>query len=210
MATDWLAKSDHFVHLSFTYFELLQMIQGVFLVTRLRFTWPTVLTAAVLVAGLQLAAVSPVRATILAGCVGTFETGNPGTVGYVDNNALLGTGPAHPPALMTVAAPDGTTKSYRNGEGLIAPTVAYPIWFASVDQLGEYTIAADGDVCNATVTSLDAASSSLAPTASPLVTALPQADNGAGLPVGAFALITIGAIGLIVHVLGWRYARKRL
>lgn len=166
--------------------------------TRLRLTWPTVLTVAVLVAGLQLSAVSPVHATILAGCVGTFETGNPGAVGYVDNNVMLGTGPALAPALMTVVAPDGTTTTYLDGEGLAAPTVAYPIWFASVEQLGEYTITADGDVCKATVTALAAASASPAPTPSPLVAPLPQADNSSGTPVGVFALIGVGAIALVV------------
>jgi hypothetical protein len=169
----------------------------------------TALVASVMVSAVLFFSASTVQATILAGCVGTFETGNPGTVGYVDNNVLLGTGPAHSPALLTVTAPDGTTKSYLNGEGLIAPTVAYPIWFVSVDQLGEYTISADGNACKATVTTLGAVSASPAPTASPLVTAVPQADNGAGLPVGAFALITIGAISLIERVRGRRHARKR-
>jgi len=67
---------------------------------------------------------------------------------------MLGTEAAQAPGLTTVVAPDGTTTSYGDGDGLIPPTDEMPIWFASVDQLGDYTITTDGDECTVTVTAL--------------------------------------------------------
>jgi hypothetical protein len=94
------------------------------------------------------------RASILAGCVGTDDTAVPGVVGRVDVGVMLGTEAAQAPGLTTVVAPDGTTTSYRDGDGLIPPTDVMPIWFAPVGQLGDYVITTDGDACVATVTAL--------------------------------------------------------
>ena len=94
------------------------------------------------------------RASILAGCVGTDDTAVPGVVGWVDVGVMLGTEAAQAPGLTTVAASDGTTTNYLNGDGLILPTDEMPIWFAPVNQLGDYTVTTDGDACVATVTAL--------------------------------------------------------
>ena len=94
------------------------------------------------------------RASILAGCVGTDDTAVPGAVGWVDVGVMLGTGAALAPELTTVVAPDGTTTIFPNGDGLIPPTDEMPIWFALVDQIGDYTVTTDGDDCKVTVTSL--------------------------------------------------------
>jgi hypothetical protein len=67
---------------------------------------------------------------------------------------MLGTEPAQAPGLTTVVAPDGTTTTYRDGNGLIPPTDEMPIWFAPIDRLGDYTITTDGDECTVTVTTL--------------------------------------------------------
>jgi hypothetical protein len=93
-------------------------------------------------------------ASILAGCVGTDDTAVPGVVGWVDVGVMLGTETAQAPWLTTVVAPDGTTTSYRDGDGLIPPTDEMPIWFAPVDQIGDYTVTTDGDECTVAVTSL--------------------------------------------------------
>jgi hypothetical protein len=90
----------------------------------------------------------------LAGCVGTDDTAVPGAVGWVDVGVMLGTGAALAPELTTVVAPDGATTNFPNGDGLIPPTDEMPIWFALVDQLGDYTVTTDGDDCKVTVTSL--------------------------------------------------------
>jgi hypothetical protein len=97
------------------------------------------------------------RASILAGCVGTDDTAVPGVVGWVDVGVMLGTEAAQAPGLTTVVAPDGTTTSYRDGDGLIPPTDEMPIWFAPVDQLGDYTVTTDGDECTVVVTALSEA-----------------------------------------------------
>jgi hypothetical protein len=93
-------------------------------------------------------------ASILAGCVGTDDTAVPGVVGWVDVGVMLGTEPAQAPGLTTVVAPDGTTTTYRDGNGLIPPTDEMPIWFAPIDRLGDFTITTDGDECTVTVTTL--------------------------------------------------------
>ena len=93
-------------------------------------------------------------ASILAGCVGTDDTAVPGVVGWVDVGVMLNTEAARAPGLTTVVAPDGTTTTYRDGNGLIPPTDEMPIWFAPVDRLGDYTVTTDGDECTVTVTTL--------------------------------------------------------
>jgi hypothetical protein len=93
-------------------------------------------------------------ASILAGCVGTDDTAVPGVVGWVDVSVMLGTEAAQAPGLTTVVAPDGTTTTYRDGNGLIPPTDEMPIWFAPIDRLGDFTITTDGDECTVTVTTL--------------------------------------------------------
>ena len=102
-------------------------------------------------------------ASILAACVGTDDTAVPGAVGWVDVGVMLGTEAAQAPGLMTVVAPDGTTTTYRDGNGLIPPTDAMPIWAAPVDQLGDYTVMTDGNECTLAVTALplDAATASI-------------------------------------------------
>jgi hypothetical protein len=94
------------------------------------------------------------RASILAGCVGTDDTAVPGAVGWVDVGVMLGTEAAQAPGLTTVVAPDGTTTNFLSGNGLIPPTDEMPIWFALVDQIGDYTVTTDGDDCTVTVTTL--------------------------------------------------------
>jgi hypothetical protein len=111
-------------------------------------------SALVLVLGVALGTPSRAQASILAGCVGTDDTAVPGVVGWVDVGVMLGTEAAQAPGLTTVVAPDGTTTNYLNGDGLIPPTDEMPIWFAPVDQLGNYTVTTDGDACIATVTAL--------------------------------------------------------
>lgn len=110
--------------------------------------------ALMLVLGVALGTPSRAQASILAGCVGTDDTAVPGVVGWVDVGVMLGTEPAQAPGLTTVAAPDGTTTNFLNGDGLIPPTHEMPIWFAPVDQLGDYAVTTDGDACTATVTAL--------------------------------------------------------
>jgi hypothetical protein len=102
-------------------------------------------------------------ASILAGCVGTDDTAVPGVVGWVDVGVMLGTETAQAPGQTTVVAPDGTTTNYHDGNGLIPPTDEMPIWFAPVDQLGEYTVMTDGNECTVAVTALplDAATASI-------------------------------------------------
>ena len=97
---------------------------------------------------------SAAQASILAGCVGTDDTAVPGVVGAVDVGVMLGTEVAQAPGLTTVVAPDGTATNYRDGDGLIPPTDEMPIWFAPVNQLGDYTVTTDGDECTVTVTAL--------------------------------------------------------
>ena len=94
------------------------------------------------------------RASILAGCVGTDDTAVPGVVGWVDVGVSLGTEAARAPGLTTVVAPDGTATDFLNGDGLIPPTDEMPIWFAPVNQLGDYAVTTDGDACTVTVTAL--------------------------------------------------------
>ena len=110
--------------------------------------------ALMIVLGVALGTPSRAQASILAGCVGTDDTAVPGVVGWVDVGVMLGTEAAQAPGLTTVVAPDGTTTNYLNGDGLIPPTDEMPIWFAPVDQLGNYTVTTDGDACIATVTAL--------------------------------------------------------
>lgn len=112
------------------------------------------LTASAVFCAQLIVSPSPVRASILAGCVGTDDTAVPGVVGWVDVGVMLGTEAAQAPGLTTVAAPNGTTTSYLNGDGLIPPEDEMPIWFASVNQLGDYTVTTDGDACTVTVTAL--------------------------------------------------------
>ena len=102
-------------------------------------------------------------ASILAGCVGTDDTAVPGVVGWVDVGVMLGTETAQAPGQTTVVAPDGTTTNYHGGNGLIPPTDEMPIWFAPVDQLGDYTVMTDGNECTVAVTALplDAATASI-------------------------------------------------
>jgi len=104
---------------------------------------------------------SSVHATIIAGCVGTFETGTAGVVGQVDIGQMLGTSSMQAPALLTVTAPDGVVTRYVDGQGLITPTDVMPIWFAPVHELGEYTVTADGVDCTARVTALSTVDTSL-------------------------------------------------
>ncbi len=119
--------------------------------------------AAVVVLVLSSISVRPARGSVLNGCVGTDDTAVPGVVGWVDVGVMLGTEAAQAPGLMTVVAPDGTTTSYRDGNGLIPPTDAMPIWAAPVDQLGDYTVMTDGNECTVAVTALplDAATASI-------------------------------------------------
>jgi hypothetical protein len=110
--------------------------------------------ALMIVLGVALGTPSRAQASILAGCVGTDDTAVPGVVGWVDVGVMLGTEAAQAPGLTTVVAPDGTTTNFLNGDGLIPPTDEMPIWFAPVDQLGDYAVTTDGDACIATVTAL--------------------------------------------------------
>ena len=112
------------------------------------------LTASAVFCAQLIVSPNPVRASILAGCVGTDYTAVPGVVGWVDVGVMLGTEAAQAPGLTTVIAPDGTTTSYRDGDGLIPPTDEMPIWFAPVHQLGDYTVTTDGDECTVAVTAL--------------------------------------------------------
>ena len=107
-----------------------------------------------LVLGVVLGTPSRAQASILAGCVGTDDTAVSGVVGRVDVGVMLGTEAAQAPGLTTVVAPDGTATNFLNGDGLIPPTDEMPIWFAPVDQLGDYTVTTDGDACTVTVTAL--------------------------------------------------------
>jgi hypothetical protein len=110
------------------------------------------LTASAVFCAQFIVSLSPVRASILAGCVGTDDTAVSGVVGWVDVGVMLGTEAAQAPELTTVVAPDGTTTNFRDGDGLIPPTDEMPIWFAPVDQLGGYTVITDGEECAAVVT----------------------------------------------------------
>jgi hypothetical protein len=97
------------------------------------------------------------RASILGGCAGTYDTGVPGAVGWVDGGVMLGLEAARPPSSFKVVGPDGTRTTYTDGAGLIPPTDSMPLWFAPVDQLGDYTVTIDDEVCIVTVTDLAAA-----------------------------------------------------
>jgi hypothetical protein len=107
-----------------------------------------------LVLGVVLGTPIRAQASILAGCVGTDDTAVPGVVGWVDVGVMLGTEAARAPGLTTVVAPDGTATNFLNGEGLIPPNDEMPIWFAPVNQLGDYIVTNDGDECKVAVTAL--------------------------------------------------------
>ena len=113
-----------------------------------------VLAASAMFCAQLIVSPSLARASILAGCVGTDDTAVPGAVGWVDVGVMLGTEAARAPGLTTVVAPDGTATNFLNGDGLIPPTDEMPIWFAPVNQLGDYAVTTDGDECTVTVTAL--------------------------------------------------------
>ena len=98
----------------------------------------------------------PARAEILSGCAGTYDTGVPGAVGWVDGGVMLGLEAARPPGSFEVVGPDGTRTAYTDGAGLIPPTDSMPLWFAPVDELGDYTVTIDDEVCIVSVTDLAA------------------------------------------------------
>jgi hypothetical protein len=104
--------------------------------------------------GATLGAPSDARASVFGGCAGTYDTGVPGTVGWVDSGVMLGVEAARPPASFEVVGPDGTTTTYPDGVGLIPPTDSMPLWFAPVDQVGDYIVTIAEEVCSAAVTEL--------------------------------------------------------
>jgi len=108
--------------------------------------------ALVLVLGVALGAPSRAQASILAGCVGTDDTTAPGVVGWVDVGLMLGMADPEPPVSLQVTDPNGNVIDYRDGVGLIPPTDVLPIWFASVEQQGDYGLVVDGEEhCTITV-----------------------------------------------------------
>jgi hypothetical protein len=104
--------------------------------------------AAAAIASLSLtlspAAVLPVRAEILSGCVAPKDAAVSQLVGWVDVGVMLGMAEPEPPASLLVTAPDGSVVDYRDGVGLLTPTDALPIWFAPAPLMGDYELVIDG------------------------------------------------------------------
>ena len=103
---------------------------------------------------LMLMPLNRAQASVFGGCAGTYDTGVPGVVGWVDGGVMLGLEAARPPASFDIVAPDGITTTYRGGVGLIPPTDSMPLWFAGVDQLGDYIVTIDDEVCTVSVSAL--------------------------------------------------------
>lgn len=159
--------------------------------------------------GLVMYAVSAPQtayATVPGGCVGTFETSLVNAVGWIDVGVMLGNEQATAPARFVVEAPDGAVTTYLNGDGLTPPTNVLPIWFAPADQLGDYRVIVDGEVCIATLTALAPSSEFPSPSAGPLLLATPQSESGTENPIGALTLISVGIAGLILCARRWRQA----
>lgn len=143
-------------------------------------------------------------ATVPSGCVGTFETGVANAVGWIDVGVMLGNGQASAPERFIVEAPDGTVKTYFNGDGLTPPTDIMPIWFASADQFGNYTVKVDGQVCTASLMALAVNGEPPSHSAGPSVTAEPQYESSIGSVFGTLALVTVGFAGLTFLSRQWR------
>jgi hypothetical protein len=81
---------------------------------------------------------------VLSGCVAPEDAGVSGLVGWVDVGVMLGVAEPVPPASLRVTAPDGSVVDYRDGVGLLSPTDALPIWFATAPLMGDYELVING------------------------------------------------------------------
>jgi len=103
-----------------------------------------VAAAAVIVLVLSSISVRPARGSVLSGCVAPEDAGVSHLVGWVDVGVMLGVAEPVPPASLRVTAPDGSVVDYRDGVGLLSPTDALPIWFATAPLMGDYELVING------------------------------------------------------------------